>query len=133
VLGYVVAYGATAAVFLVADMLWLGVVARDYYRDQLGAWLLDQPNLWAAAAFYLIYIAGIVVLCIHPALRIGNWWIAFLNGAVLGLAAYAAYDLTNLATLRGWPAGLAAVDIGWGIFLTALSATAGYAVARQFA
>jgi uncharacterized membrane protein len=82
-----------------------------------------KPNLWAAAAFYTICVVGIVVLCIHPALRIGAWRIALLNGAVLGLAAYAAYDLTNLA----------AVDIGWGFFPTALSAMAGQAVARQFA
>ena len=131
--GYAIAYGAAAAVFFAVDMVWLGLVARGLYRDRLGALLLDQPNLWAAGAFYVIYVVGIVVLCIHPALQTGTWRTACLGGAVLGLAAYGAYDLTNLATLRGWPVGLAGIDIAWGVFLTALSATAGYAAARHFA
>lgn len=130
--GYAVAYGATALVFFVIDMLWLGFVAKALYRDRLGSLLLDQPNLLVAGAFYLLYIAGIVFLCIHPALQNGSWRSACLNGAVLGLVAYGAYDLTNLATLRDWPAGLSAIDMAWGLCLTAVSATAGYAAARQF-
>jgi uncharacterized membrane protein len=80
-------------VLLVTDIVWLNTS------------LFDQPNLSAVAAFYLIFVVGIIVLCFYPALRVGNRRIAFLNGAVLVLAAY---DPTNLATLRGWHAGFTA-------------------------
>lgn len=132
-LGYAGAFVATAVVFLAIDMLWLTVVARSFYRDRLGDLLLEQPNLWAAAAFYLIYVAGITVLCIVPALQGGNLRTAIINGAVVGFIGYSTYDLTNLATLRGWPVGVALVDIAWGVCLTALSAGVGYATARHLA
>lgn len=126
------AYVAAALAFLALDALWLGVVAKNFYFSRLGDLMRDKPDFGVAALFYAIYIAGIVYFAILPSLAAG-WTRAALNGAILGLLAYATYDLTNLATLRGYPADLAKVDIAWGCFLTAVSAVAGYLAARRIA
>jgi uncharacterized membrane protein len=123
---YVVAYIATAVVFLGLDALWLSKVALGMYRRELGSLLLERPNLAIAGAFYLLYVGGIVVLAVAPALSEGNWWRALLMGAVLGLVAYGTYDITNLSTLKGWSTRLALIDIAWGTALTAVAATIGY-------
>jgi uncharacterized membrane protein len=92
--------------------------------------LLDKPNLAVAGAFYLLYVGGIVVLAISPALAENNWWKALLFGAVLGLVAYGTYDITNLSTLKGWSARLSMIDLAWGTVLTAVSATIGYWIVK---
>jgi uncharacterized membrane protein len=129
---YVVAYIATAIVFLGLDALWLSRVALGMYRQELGSLLLDKPNLPIAGAFYLLYVVGIVVLAIVPALSEGGWIKVLLMGAVLGLVAYGTYDITNLSTLKGWSVKLAVIDIAWGTVLTAVSATIGYWVVKAF-
>ena len=129
---YVVAYIATAVVFLGLDALWLSRVALGMYRQELGGLLLDKPNLPIAAGFYLLYVAGIVILAIAPALGEGGWIKALLMGAVLGLVAYGTYDITNLSTLKGWSVKLAVIDIAWGTALTAVSATIGTLVVKAF-
>jgi len=127
---YVVAYIATAVVFLGLDALWIGKVALGLYRQDLGGQLLDKPNLAVAGLFYLFYIAGIVILAISPALAEGNWLKALLFGAVLGLVAYGTYDFTNLSTLKAYTVRLALTDLAWGTALTALSATIGYWIVK---
>lgn len=129
---YVVAYIATAIVFLGLDALWLSRVALGMYRRELGGLLLERPNLPVAAAFYLLYVGGIVILAIAPALGDGGWPSVLLMGAVLGLVAYGTYDITNLSTLKGWSVKLAIIDIAWGTALTAVSATIGYLVVQAF-
>ena len=129
---YVVAYIATAVVFLGLDALWIGRIALPMYRQELGSLLLDKPNLPIAGAFYLLYVAGIVILAIVPALGEGGWVKALLMGAVLGLVAYGTYDMTNLATLKGYTVKIALVDLAWGTALTAVSATIGYLVVKAF-
>ena len=124
------AYAATAIVFCGLDFLWLGYVAKGYYQAQVGALLLDKPNLPVAALFYALYVTGILVFAVLPALDAGSWSKALLNGALFGLFAYATYDLTNLATLNGWSAGLAVLDLVWGAIVTGVSATAGFLVTR---
>ena len=129
---FVVAYIATAVVFLGLDVLWLTQLALGMYRRELGGLLLDKPNLAVAAVFYLVFVAGIVLLAIFPALNGGSWVNALLMGAVLGLVAYGTYDITNLSTLKGWSTSLALIDLAWGTALTAVSATAGYLVLSWF-
>jgi uncharacterized membrane protein len=131
-MAYVVAYIATAIVFLGLDALWLSKVALGMYRQELGALLLEKPNLPIAAGFYLLYVVGIVVLAIVPALTDGGWVKALLLGAVLGLVAYGTYDITNLSTLKGWSTRLALIDIAWGTALSAVSAAIGYWVVKAF-
>jgi uncharacterized membrane protein len=129
---YVVAYIATAVIFLGLDAIWLSQVALGMYRQELGSLLLEKPNLAIAAAFYLLYVAGIVILAVIPSLGDGGWVKALLLGAVLGLVAYGTYDITNLSTLRGWSTKLALIDMAWGAGLTAVSAAFGWWAVQLF-
>ena len=129
---FVVAYIVTAIVFLGLDTLWLTQVALGMYRRELGTLLLDKPNLPIAGLFYLLFVVGIVVLAILPALNGGTWINALLLGAVLGLVAYGTYDITNLSTLKNWSMTVTLADLAWGTVLTAVSATAGYLVVGWF-
>ncbi len=123
---YAVAYFVTAVVFLGLDAIWLTQIALGMYRRELAGLLLDQPNLAVARIFYLVFVAGIVILAIAPALNGGNWVNALLMGAVLGLVAYGTYDITNLSTLRNWSLTVTLADLAWGTALTGVSATIGY-------
>lgn len=128
---YLLAYAATAAVFLGLDLLWLGRIAKAFYARQLGGLLRDSPDLAVAGLFYLGYVAGILFLAVQPALQAQSWKVALLHGAVVGALAYGTYDMTNLATLKGWPLAMSLVDLAWGTALTATAATAGYLAARS--
>lgn len=126
----ILAYFAALAVLAVLDFVWLGLIAKSFIQSQIGPLLLERPNWTAAAVFYLLYIAGILVFAVVPALDAGSWQRALGLGALFGFFAYATYDFTNLATLKGWTIPLVAVDVGWGAFVTAAAAVAGYAAAR---
>ena len=128
---YAIAYLATAVVFLVADMIWLGFVAKNFYRDNLGGMLLEQPSIPVAAAFYALYVVGVIIFAVAPALREETWLTAAIYGALFGFFAYATYDLTNLATLKDWPPIVSIVDLAWGTCVTAVAATGGYAITQQ--
>ena len=129
---YVIAYLGSGLVMAVLDAIWLTAVGPRLYRPAIGELLAPSPNMRAAVAFYLIYVAGIVFLAVTPALRDGSSARAVLFGAVLGLVCYATYDLTNQATLRGWPVHVTVIDMAWGAFLTAAASLGGYWLARRF-
>jgi uncharacterized membrane protein len=129
----VIAYAGSLATLVVLDVIWLGVVARTFYRDQLGDMMLPSPNLAIAVVFYLFFAAAVVILAVAPALGAGSVITALAYGAVLGLAAYGTYDLTNLATLKNWPLAMSLVDLAWGGFVTALTAAGGFVAVRTFA
>ena len=124
------AYGAALHVFLGLDFAWLSLVARGLYVHEIGPLLLPQGRLAPAVGFYMLYVAGVVVFVVAPALERRSWTRAAGLGALFGLVAYSAYDLTNLATLKGFTATLAAVDLAWGAAVTAAAAAAGYAAGR---
>ncbi len=130
---FVVAYIASALAMLALDAVWLTLAVPRIYRPQLGNLLADQPNLAVAGVFYLLYVVGIVVFAVMPALESRSLLHALGLGALLGLVAYGTYDFTNLATLRNWPTALSMIDVCWGIALTAVAATAGYAAANWLA
>jgi uncharacterized membrane protein len=113
VLSYVIAL----AVFFAVDMVWLGLVAKGFYRRYLGTMLSPKVNWPAAILFYLLFIAGLVVFVIKPVLLKGGTLEAAVLGAFFGLICYATYDLTNLATLKDWPVVLTIVDLVWGSVL----------------
>lgn len=129
---YVIAYLGAGVVFLFLDLLWLGMVAKGFYARQLAGFLRESPDLTVAALFYLVYLGGVVFFAIQPAIQAQSWKVAALYGAILGLVAYGTYDMTNLATLRNWPMAMSFVDLAWGTALTAVSASAGYLLARAF-
>jgi len=130
---WLISYAGTLLFFLAADALWLGLLMTDTYRGWLGPLMREQPLLLPAAVFYLMYPVGLVVFAVRPALAGTGWKRAVLLGALFGLMAYGTYDLTNLATLDGWPLALTLVDMAWGALLSGASALAGYAAARAWA
>ncbi|PQZ90830.1 MULTISPECIES: DUF2177 family protein [Pseudomonas] len=122
------AYLATLLAFLILDGLWLGVLMGPTYKFLLGPLMLDQPRLLPAVVFYLLYVFGCVVFVVLPSL---SWQRAARLGALLGLVAYGTYDLSNWATLTGWSAQLAVMDMAWGTFLTAACCTVGWLCAHR--
>ncbi len=122
---YLVAYAGCAIVMAVLDFAWLSAMVGPVYRRNLPGMLADTPNMAAAVAFYLIYIVGILIFAVQPALVNGNWKMAAAYGALFGFFAYATYDLTNLATLKVWSLRVSLIDMAWGAALTAISASAG--------
>lgn len=122
------AYLGTLLAFLILDGIWLGVLMGSTYKSLLGSLMLDQPRLLPATLFYLLYALGCVVLVVLPS---ASWQRAARLGALLGLVAYGTYDLSNWATLQGWSAQLAIMDMAWGTFLTAVCSTAGYLCAQR--
>jgi uncharacterized membrane protein len=130
---YGIAYVATGLVFLAIDAVWLTLAAQRLYRPLMGDMLVESFRLAPAMLFYLIYIAGIVVFAIAPALATERWTTATSYGAFLGLFAYSTYDLTNQATLRNWPVAVTIADLCWGTLLTASAATIGFLITRAFA
>ena len=125
-------YLVALVTFLAIDFVWLAVVARKFYRAQLGFLLADQPNWWAAVAFYLLFVAGIVVFCIIPSVQSGSFYKALLLGGFFGLVTYATYDLTNHATVKNWPWIVTCVDLCWGLVLSASVSCVGYLAGRWF-
>lgn len=110
-------YAVALTSFLMLDLLWLGVVARSFYRSQLGHLMRADVNWAAAVSFYLVFVVGIVLLVVRPAIERASLSQALLLGALFGLVTYAAYDLTNLATLEGFPVQMVVVDLLWGTAL----------------
>ncbi|HUO22499.1 MAG TPA: DUF2177 family protein [Caulobacteraceae bacterium] len=126
----VIAYGATAVVFLTMDACWLTLMNARLYRPVLGPLLSDKIDIGAALAFYAIYIAGLVGFAVRPALARGEWQTAALSGALLGLFAYATYDLTNQATLRLWSLKITLADLAWGVTVSAVASAGGFFAAQ---
>jgi len=123
-------YFLTIPVFLGIDMVWLGFVARGFYRNNLGHLLRPDVNWAAALIFYLLYIAGILIFATMPALEKNSLRQAIVLGGLFGFFAYATYDLTNLATLQGWPINIVLVDIIWGVVLTAAVSAASFFIGQ---
>ena len=119
-------------VFFVIDILWLGLVARGFYQDQIGPLLRDKVNWGAAVAFYLVFLAGVVVFVVLPAVERQSLQHALVYGALFGLVTYAAYDLTNLAVAKDWPLAVTLVDMAWGTVLTATVSGVTYWIAQRF-
>ncbi len=124
-------YLVALVVLAIVDGIWLGVVSREFYKARLGHMLLDQPIWGVAILFYLIHAAGIAVFAVPPSLSAGTWTSALLYGGLFGFCVYAAYDITNLATLRGWPMAVSAVDLVWGAVATAIATLVTYFVVRS--
>jgi uncharacterized membrane protein len=125
-------YGCTALVMLPLDVVWLSTMGRTFYKEQLGSLLLERPAMLPAVAFYLLYAAGVVFFAVIPAVREQSLMTALLHGAVLGLVAYGTYDLSNMATLKGFTTAVGLVDLAWGTVLTAVSAVLATLLGRWF-
>jgi len=127
---HLIGYLAALVALAVFDAVWLGFVSRDFYKARLGQLLLDQPNWTVAILFYFVHAVGIVVF---PLALASSWISAALYGALFGFVVYAAYDLTNLATLRGWPMAVSLVDLAWGAAVTAAACVVAFLAMRATA
>jgi uncharacterized membrane protein len=128
---YLLLYVGTVPVFFIIDMLWLGLIANSFYQTKLASLL--GPVQWPVAiGFYLVFIVGIILFAVHPALQNDSLRTATLLGAAFGFFTYATYDLTNLSTLKDWPVSVAIVDIMWGTVLSASVATISYLIAKTW-
>lgn len=115
-------YAISVPIFFAIDMVWLGLVASNFYRTQLGS-LLGTVNWTAAIIFYLVFLVGLIFFAVYPALLKNSLLTAAILGGLFGFFTYATYDLTNLATLRDWPLSVTLVDMAWGTILGASVAT----------
>ncbi len=125
---FLIRFLVAGAIMAVIDAVWLTVVANAFYKRHIGELLREKPDLIAAVVFYLVYVAGIVAFAVAPALDRHSWGYALGYGALLGLVAYATYDLTNRATLKSFPLVVVAVDLAWGVVLTGAVSVVTYAI-----
>lgn len=107
-------YFISLPIFVAMDLIWIGVIAKNFYKDQIGFLMTSEVRWGAAVLFYALYIFGLVFFAIMPSFREGDWIKALVSGALFGLICYATYDLTNLATLTGWPVKMVVYDLIWG-------------------
>ena len=125
-------YVVTAIFFFAIDILWLGVIAKNFYNRHLGRFFRERVNWTAASIFYSLYILGIMIFAILPGISGASLGRAVILGVLYGLFTYATYDLTNLATLKDWPVKIVVVDILWGMVLCGLVSAGGFLVATRF-
>lgn len=126
-------YFATLAIFLVVDLIWLGLVARGFYQKQLSFLMSPSTNWTAAILFYLLFILGLLLFVLLPGLEAGSLKVTLLRAALFGLVTYATYDLTNLATVKNWPVLLTIVDLAWGTVLSVIVSFFSFLIGRWMA
>ena len=125
-------YVIALVVFLAIDMVWLTVIAKQFYAQKLGYLMAAKPNLLAALLFYMLFIVGLQFFVLNPALASGSWKAALLPGLFFGLVTYATYDLTNLATIKDWPVVITLIDLVWGSFVSGITSVLSYLLIRLF-
>lgn len=128
---YIFAYILTLVTFLIIDFLWLGLISRNFYSENLGFLLADNVNFFAAFIFYLLFVLGIIIFVVYPASKVNSLKQALLLGMLFGLVTYATYDLTNQATVKDWPLKVTLVDLAWGITVSSITAVSGYFYFRK--
>ena len=129
VVKYTVAYIATGLAFALIDSVWLRTMYKRLYQPEIGELMVRGGfRMGPAIVFYVLYIVGMMIFAVGPALAAGKWQIALLQGALLGFFCYMTYDLTNYATLKVWSTKITVLDIMWGTFLTGSASMAGYLV-----
>lgn len=129
---YIKMYFITLIVFFAIDLTWLGVIAKNLYRQQLGFIMKENVNWVAAISFYMIFILGVVYFIVNPAILKDSWRYALFIGMLFGFITYATYDLTNLATLKDWPLKITVIDLIWGTSLGGLTSVISFFINRRF-
>ncbi len=124
-------YLTAISIFLLIDAFWLGFTAKSFYRKEIGFLLSSNVNWVAAGLFYILFVFGLVFFVIEPAIKSEAWIDALFSGSLFGLVAYATYDLTNLATIEGWPLKVTIIDLIWGAFIGGSVSTITYLVAIE--
>ena len=120
-----------ALIFLIIDVIWLSFAVKSFYRPNIGHLLLDKPVMWAAALFYIVYVFGLAVVIVEPSLSSDDTIKFLFRAFMFGLVAYGTYNLTNMATVKGWSTSVTFVDMLWGGSLTAFSSYFGILIAKK--
>ena len=120
-----------ALIFLIIDIIWLSFAVKSFYRPNIGSLLLDKPVMWAAAMFYIIYVFGLSVVIIEPSINSDETFKFLFKAFMFGLVAYGTYNLTNMATVKGWSIHVVYVDMLWGGSLTAFCSYFGILIAKK--
>ena len=126
------AFIATGLGFAAIDSIWLITMSTRLYKPEIGELMAENFRLGPAIVFYLLYITGILIFAVQPALASGKWQTALVQGALFGFFCYMTYDMTNYATLKVWSLKVTILDLMWGTFLTGSAATVGLLVTRKF-
>ena len=130
-LKYIYLYLITFGIFLIIDLIWLNLIAKDLYQKEIGSLLLKNPNLIPALIFYLLFIVALLVLVLIPGINSYTLTKTLLLGAVFGFITYATYDLTNLATLQGWSLKMTIIDLIWGTSISTVVTLLGYLIGSK--
>ena len=128
----IISFIFVSTIFLIIDVLWLSITVKSLYRPALGDLLKDKPVMWAAVLFYIIYMIGVALIILKPALANDSILQALWTGVVFGIVAYGTYNLTNMATVKNWSASIVWIDMLWGGFLTGFSSAVGIYLTKVF-
>ena len=128
----IISFIFVSTIFLIVDVIWLSITVKLVYKPNLGDLLNDKPVLWAAVLFYIIYMIGLTLIIIKPALASNSVLQAFWTGVIFGIVAYGTYNLTNMATIKNWSSTIVWIDMIWGGFLTGFSSAAGIYLTKTF-
>ena len=128
----IISFIFVSIIFLIIDVLWLSITVKSLYRPALGDLLRDKPVMWAAVLFYIIYMIGLALIILKPALANDSILQALWTGVVFGVVAYGTYNLTNMATIKNWSASIVWIDMLWGGFLTGFSSAVGIYLTKVF-
>ena len=128
----IISFIFVSTIFLIIDVLWLSITVKSLYRPALGDLLKDKPVMWAAVLFYIIYMIGVALIILKPALANDSISQALWTGVVFGVVAYGTYNLTNMATVKNWSASIVWIDMLWGGFLTGFSSAVGIYLTKVF-
>ena len=128
----IISFIFVSTIFLIIDVLWLSITVKSLYRPALGSLLKDKPVMWAAVLFYFIYMIGLALIILKPALINDSIFQALWSGVVFGLVAYGTYNLTNMATVKNWSASIVWIDMIWGGLLTGFSSAIGVYLTKTF-
>ena len=128
----IISFIFVSIIFLIIDVLWLSITVKSLYRPALGSLLKDKPVMWAAVLFYIIYMIGVALIILKPALANDSILQALWTGVVFGVVAYGTYNLTNMATIKNWSASIVWIDMLWGGFLTGFSSAVGIYLTKTF-
>ena len=129
---FIIATFLASIIFLIIDVIWLSYATKSFYRPLLGELISDKPVLWAAGLFYVLYMFGMAVIVIQPCIEPGGLSKSLYTGFIFGLVAYGTYNLTNMATIKGWSYKVVFVDMIWGGVLTSVSSYFGILIAKKF-
>tara|TARA_B110000196_G_scaffold306619_1_gene305403 strand:- start:174 stop:584 length:411 start_codon:yes stop_codon:yes gene_type:complete len=128
----IISFIFVSSIFLILDIVWLSITVKSLYKPALGGLLKDKPLMWAAVLFYVIYLIGLGLIIVKPALANDSILQAFWTGVVFGVVAYATYNLTNMATIKNWSSSIIWIDMIWGGLLTGFSSAVGIYLTKFF-